>query len=668
MNNVITFIPKGETPESNLKDFVEHCKTNLSIYENQGGFNVTKWRTSGKRPAAMQFGIYRKDHHSSYDYEPFLEPFLSFAQSYVRYAQTIKESQAIATTMFALQSIYDALIEIHSEPDPLKVDGLVMLKVVDLCNERRPGSATLYRVGGNLEKIFDQMRGKGICPSLPDWKRPWKRPRSKAEATTDEAIKFQEERCPSQHQMLALADCFRNAKTVEDRYWSSVITLLLFAPGRAGELLDLTVDCLGEEDGSYYLSWNCEKGFGASRKWIPTHMVEPVKEAVARLIEIGGPARKAAKFCYENPGIFFRHDGCITPEYLAENEELTEQQVFHAMGLKHVPTRSQWFVALQEEGLTYQHLAQYVAKTYQDRNWPYIEKTDRFIWDSLLLFRECEMHSVVSAKPFSWVLPSVNQLNDQLRSRDQLLRDYRGTIFQRFGIKDENGEEISMTSHQPRVWLSTIAERGGMDSWLLAQWAGRSRIQDNKHYDLRTRGEKDRAARAILMLDERPTALEAIKLNLPVSYADLGIDRIGVADVTLYGMCVHDYAESPCTKGGECMTCKEHVCIKGMPDTLDRIKELQQLVTQQLDKAKEDAKSGTFGADRWVTHLGWKLAHISTQVQRLESDDTPEGAVLWIPPEHDPSPTKRALENRGYDTDTGVDSPDANLIMSLMEL
>ncbi len=47
--------------------------------------------------------------------------------------------------------------------------------------------------------------------------------------------------------------------------------------------------------------------------------------------------------------------------------------------------------------------------------------------------------------------------------------------------------------------------------------------------------------------------------------------------------------------------------------------------------------------------MGWKLAHIRTQRERLESEDTPEGSILWIPPEHDPSPVKRALEQNDLD-------------------
>jgi hypothetical protein len=81
-----------------------------------------------------------------------------------------------------------------------------------------------------------------------------------------------------------------------------------------------------------------------------------------------------------------------------------------------------------------------------------------------------------------------------------------------------------------------------------------------------------------------------------------------------------------------------------MPNTLESIIRLEDQVESQFKKAERDEISGHFGANRWVTHLSWKLAHIRTQRVLLESEDTAEGAILWIPPDHDPSPIKRALE------------------------
>ena len=43
-NNIVQFTPKYQLdPKINLDAFVEHCKTQLSIYEDQGGFSVDSW-------------------------------------------------------------------------------------------------------------------------------------------------------------------------------------------------------------------------------------------------------------------------------------------------------------------------------------------------------------------------------------------------------------------------------------------------------------------------------------------------------------------------------------------------------------------------------------------------------------------------------------------------
>ncbi|MFA6015687.1 MAG: hypothetical protein WC742_11535 [Gallionellaceae bacterium] len=668
---IIYFQPRAElSARQNLSDFISHCRNKLTLYEEQGGFTSNKWIfVEGNRSYAMAFSKY-SEVNNPYQFEPLDEPFLTFAKARVRYTQSERQVKSIGNQMIILRQVHDALIEVHGKADVLQTDGLVMDKVRELTDLRYSESDLRYRLGQQMELLYEFLRKKAIVPTLPEWSNPWGRARSKAERTDSESRKWQEERCPSLHQMTAIADCFSRAVTKEDQYWSSVLTLLMFAPSRAGELPGLVVDCLHEtENGRLGVRWYGEKGFGDTIKWVPDVMRETVIEAHRRLVEIGAPARAAAKFAYDNPDVFYRHEECITPLGFPADRPLSAQEFAHAMNfgqatlhaLKdinneatawHLLGLGKWIKKLRSHGNpTYQQLAQYTQNEYEHKEWPLILNSDRPVWESLLLIRDREFHNDFKPRGFSWLTPSVNQINWQLAPRDGLKNPTK-TLFQRFGIVDEDGSEIRLTSHQLRVWLSTNAERGGMDSWQLSKWAGRARIQDNRHYDLRTPEEREDQVRAVMLLTERPTALEAIKLNLPVSYQDLGLIRIGIADMTEYGMCTHDYAMSPCTKGGECMTCKEHVCIKGMPRTLERIKRLEGLVASQFEKAKSDAESGVFGADRWETHLGWKLAHIRTQRMRLESDDTQEGAILWIPPEHDPSPIRRSLDHRSYKTKT----------------
>jgi hypothetical protein len=673
MADIIHFQPKHEiSAKQNLDSFIEHCKNQLTLYDDQGGWQSNNWQHKQKnRSIAMTFSKYRAKSNPA-NFDPLDEPFLSFSKAYIRYNQSIKAVSSVTNKMVALRMLHDALVEVHGVADVLKTDGLVIGELETITKQRVTNKDRRNKIGYQIEILLEFIRNKRFAPALQSWTNPWPKVGAKAERTDEESRKWQDTRCPSMHQMLALADCFAKAETLEDKYWSSVITLLMFAPGRAGELVELTVDCLHRgENGALGVRWYAEKGFGHTIKWVPEALEQTVIEAHSRLMEIGKSAREAAKHAFDNPSMFMRHAECCTSDDFAENKPLNAYQFAHAMSFTHDSiTRmkdktsqfssttawnmvggknTKWIQKLIASGEpTYEELASFVASEYQTQNWPNLPSIQRPVWESLVLVRDREFHSDFKVRAFSWRLPSVNELNAQLALRDKLKNPPK-TLFQRMGYVDEDGTDIRLTSHQIRVWLSTNAERGGMDAWQLARWAGRTRINDNRHYDLRTQDEREQQARSILEYNERPTALEAIKLNLPVSYKDLGVNRIGIADVTEYGMCVHDYAMSPCTKGGECMTCKEHVCIKGMPETLERIIRLEKQVESQFNKATEDEVDSVFGADRWVSHLGWKLAHIRTQRGRLESEDTPEGAILWIPPEHDPSPVKRALEQNDLD-------------------
>lgn len=660
--NIILFIPKYQLdPQINLNAFIEHCKTQLSVYEGQGGFAVDSWEIQkGKVKKRINFNRYvGKTRNKGPLFE---QPFRDFAKAYIRYNQSFKETVSATNDLQLIRLVYEALLEIDHKPCVLQIDGRVIDRVAELIRDLYSDGAA-YHVGGCLERFLNFLRDHSINPRVPVWKNFFKRPIAKAYRTDDEAIKWQETRCPSLHQMIAVADIFSRAKEPVDLYWSSVLVFLIFAPNRAGELSDLTIDSLVEDEGRLWVRWYGEKGFGHTIKPVPKELESTIKTAFSRLIAISEPARKAAKFAYDYPGVFMQHEDCVTSKSFSDNEPLNAYEFARAFSIGHekvdhvlklddkssdtawtyITGQSKWIKMLRSNGAaTYRDCANYICEMYKGREWPKVSVHGQYVWNSLLLLRDREFHEVFETKKFSWKLPTVNDLNIRLGSskypgRQQL------SLFNRFNIKDEDGSEIQMTSHQFRVWMSTVCERAGMDSWMLAKFAGRTRIQDNQHYDLRTADEKISQALTVLNLESRPKALDAIKMNLPVAFEDLGENRMGVAQVTQYGFCLHDYAMAPCTKNGECMTCKEHACVKGMPGTIDRITLLEEQVLSQLEKAVSAQSEKVFGSDRWVTYLGWRLSHIRTIRKVMQSDELEDGTVIRIPSEHDPSPIKRAL-------------------------
>ena len=676
MSNVIQFNPaSADDPIQNLGDFVAYCRDTLSIYEDQGGFSVNQWeyRDQAGRAHAMRFAEFTKK-NDPYSFTPFREPFLSFAKSWVRFNQEKKQVTSIGNKTSVLAAIYTALIELGRSPDILEMDGAVLERTDQLVRDRN-SEGRRYHIGNELELLCEFLRDKAICPALPIWNSPHARQRYRAQGTTKADKQWQEERCPSMHQMLQLADIFRQAETEKDLYWSSVIALLMFAPSRGSEPASLMIDSLIEEDGRLYVRWFPRKKAEWMQKAVPVQMEAVVREAFERLIKIGEPARVAAKFAYENPDTFLRHRGCITRHDFGEDEPLdalqfacarccTDSVINKLMGIKDAgksltsatawnvvgANNMPWLKKIYATGsVTYRKLAQYAHSEYRCAGWPNIFGSNRPIWDSLTIVLDRQFRSDAFPNKFSWVIPNINALNGELGGRE-FGQSKSGnkycvvSIFDRFGKVDEDGSPISLTSHQLRVWISTWAERAGMDAWQLAQWAGRARVDDNKAYDLRPASEKYELAKSVLTLAGPPSALQAVEMNLPVTYESLGIERPGVANATLYGFCIKDWAMSPCIKGGgdACAACDDHACIKGLDDKLENLVALEAGMSMELQRAANELEASTFMADSWYRFLGFRLAKIRTIISELQNPDRPVGAIVRVPSELDPSPLQRA--------------------------
>ena len=699
MTNIANFTSRADlSAQENMKLFVSHCRDELALYD----WSKFQWKhtRTGKNVATFtRYDVWAANYPSPNDV--FLEPFLSQIKAYVRYKQTISESTAMGgASSAAIKILYDAIQVVHEHraPDLLALDGTVQQKSSEILVERYGEPSARYRVGAALARIYDFFRGKGILPSLPHWGNPHPRDKPKATRTDPDSLEWQSQRLPTLDQITALADCFARAESLEDQFWSSVIVLLMFAPSRAGELPSLAIDCLIERDGHLYVRWYGKKGFGAYQKLVPKPMEAAVRLAVERLTLIGEPARAAARFAWESPGIFMHHPGCATAVDYAPQQRLNSTQVAAAMGYKTngrpVDSQGAWGplktivknASTSKGDVTYESLAIYTSRKYGRQGLIPSEKggqtyqragdSDRPIWDSLILIRDREFHRQQGLVPFSWMTISVDDLNTQLAGRKTDTGKI-SSIFERMGLSNIDGSPIELTSHQIRVWLSTVAERAGMDDWTIAHWAARTDMQHNEHYDLRTAEEIRNPSKTIMApefsndpgvalaaLKERPSALELVRMNQPVAYVDLGKNMIGAAQSTLYGFCTTDWAQNPCSKAHQCITCREHKCIKGDDAKLQNLRRHRDFLEKQLSLAREAVAEEYYGSAKWlerhqedfaevakkIQELTLKLSTTETVVQILEDPAVPEGAVISVPSEFDPDPVERALVSQGAST------------------
>lgn len=598
MGDVVQFVPRAEREASgNLADFIRLAKEGLTAFANGGAWDRDKWQ---QNETIVVFAT-KTAPLNSYSFTPFVEPFMQFAKAYIRYRYSHRPVKSLAMMLQALRCVEAGLLAACGRGDVGLLSGAVMDVCANKCKEFYSSEDVHHKTGLQLQAVFDFLREKSLVPSLPAWKSPFKKPVILTEDLGEAGQAHRMEKLPTNEAMLAVADVFAQADDRESQFYSSIFILLMAAPGRVSEVLKLPIDCIQweeDDDGNLqmFLRWNAAKGKGATKKWVVPVMHDVVKEAVRRLIEIGAPARELVRAAFEGS--------------TSSSEDVGTSNL------------------IKEFGGFY---------------WPFLdEKRVLTTWSALCLHRENEFSREKEIRPDSWRIPSANEVNKRLGAGS----GHGESLFDRMGLRNLDGTRITLTSHQLRHWLSTMSERAGMDDYSLARWAGRAKVSDNRHYDHRSPEERLEAARGLLPMQPAPL-LERIKQRQPVTYQELGTDRLGTAKATLYGMCVHDYAMAPCQKQRECVTCKEHVCIKGDHVALDRIRLLEAQTEKLLQQAMKAHEDGDFGADRWVDNHKWKLAHVKAMRMALEHPNVLEGAVLRIPDGHDPSPVRRALMDLG---------------------
>lgn len=597
MGELVQFVPRAElTAEANLNEFIQMCKRELTAFGDD--WTSDRWK-KGKTVAVFST---KTAPSSRSQMTPLAAPFKDFAKAYVRYHYSHRPVQNLQWMMQALRCIEAALLTNCQVADVRRLNGVIMDLAAERCRHYFDNADSRCNTGRHLEKIVSFVRKSCFAPGLPVWRSPFKKPKILTEDLGEDGRRHREAKLPSNESMMLVADLFARADDPESRFYSAIFVLLMAAPSRASEVLALPIDCIQWEDDAsgtpqMYLRWRAAKGKGATKKWIVPAMHEAVREAVERLVEIGAPAREAARRAFNDP-----------------DQTSSDPAGFRGHG----------------------------------DHWPYIDEEETVeVWNALCIHRRYEFNSARSTQEYSWCLVTVSHVGSRLGGERSL--------FVTKGMTHTDGSSVSLTTHQFRHWISTMSARAGMDDYTLAQWAGRARVSDNRHYDHRTPGERIETAKQLLQ-SARPSLLERFRERQPVTYEELGVDRPGTAKATLYGMCVHDYAMAPCMKQRECMTCKEHVCIKGDHVSLDRIKLLEAQTESLLLRAQQAHEDGDFGADRWVDNHKWKLAHVRAHRVMLEDVRIPEGSVITIPPDHDPSPVLRAL------MDLGLESPSDNVM------
>lgn len=669
MAEIFQFVPKAELDaKANVGEFIRRCRDDLTVFGEDLDWDSWNWKgvVNYTKAGAPSRGV--KSEHI------LAEEFLPFAKAYIRYQQGHKPTKNIQEIK-AIRCVEPALIKVKGVADISLLDVSVLDEAATVAREQYGSSG--YHAGAHLERLAKFLSANEMIPSSVNWKNPI--PRYVDRNRIGEKGKEQREsKLPSDFQLDCMAEMFANdLQGPRDRYTTSLFALGMCAPGRVSEFQDLSVNCLHEEkdrkgEQRLGLRFYAGKGFGADIKWISTPFVSIAKEAVSRLTLLSTKGRKLAKWCEEQPEKFYRHDKCPA---VGDDVPLTAGQICDAMGWvapKGAGAKSvafnpskKWLISIKKEkgGVTLRDLNNYVHSQLPP-NWPWKNKERGIKYsNALLCLRRDELHGNRGVSPVLIWTPDNAQFTYDLGPRKA---KHHKSIWERHGYKNPDGSAIKVTSHQLRHLLNTVAQRGDLGQLDIAMWSGRANIHQNRTYNHMTDYEVLGKVKGLPGMAAMMGPLEKVKSRRPVTLKDLDAVGEGVAHVTEYGFCVHDFSMLPCQKHRDCINCAEQVCIKGDEEKLFRLKMQRDKTKEQLDKAESGMAEGFYGADRWYEHQKKTVGRINELIRLLESDEIEDGAVIRLRNDQEYSALKREVATRDSQPKSSDNGPDKNEMRALL--
>ena len=630
---------RERSARDNLAEYVRYARKDIAAYGAELVFDDVMWdvtashmtrASSGHQKAKLYFtthaGGSSKSHEGRISLE---EPFASFIKAAVRRKQDSAPVNASiqAVMIRAARYLYDALAAKTHDPCLLVADDFTA--AAQTCRQRET-EASRYRVGIHLAYLAEQVDRYGLAAVRIDWVNPFRR------VATDSRIgKAAEARrsckLPSDDVLDAIAQLGEKVNTDADLLRLRVIELLVCGGWRINELLTIPADCEvtdvatgadGRFQERYGIRYFAEKMGGPTVKWLPSPMVDVAKRAIGEVRRITADARKVAAWMASNPGRAW------LPDWARSRPSLTSKELADALGMP-------------DSGS---------ARAFMAANSFFVRGDGTFSVgdiESVILARQprfagmrlpWSFHEQLFLMPWNWchgskaiLPPIVNIVRDQQISDFITGREGSPSVFERFGFIGKDGTALRVTSHQFRHWLNTLAQRGGMGQMEIARWSGRKDVGQNSAYDHVTGVELAERVRK-RMEDGQihgPIARTAAAMD-PVSRAEFVASRLTTAHLTDLGMCLNDWAMTPCVWHAACADCSENMVVKGRADHRDRAVKLKSETEELLTFALDEAAEGSYGASNFVAHHSRVRDALSLIIAVHDDPAIPDGDLVQI--------------------------------------
>lgn len=638
---IVPFVPPSSEASENIAAFIEQFRPMVAELPCTESFELNSWdlrgagsireNSSGDKRLSLRFtklnGEKQPEQNRQLD-----QPMRDIAKAFTlkKLAEDSPKSRGTLDVPLRLFQYLEAgllAIGIKASTEFLTPD---ILDEVNLAIRKSGMSAGReYRLCRLLNSLVEELREGCLIRTRFDWQGVAIPPESNFSRVGKEHDMVRAEKLLTEMEMQAVGAVFHHAKLPRHRYPIAMAALLCGQPGRIGEVLSLPVNCAfdDERDGRkiYRLRWRPEKGGKPMTKnfsyatcpWIP-HF----KTALAWLTEISEPARKIAKWYEDNPTKLHlpEHlEHLRSKEWLSLGEVAEVLQVATNTSVSHFDLdvlRSRRIPLYGRRGKTravrFEDIENSVLAELP-MGFPVMDRATGLKYSEAIClirynefggkrkFDDTPSHTMFYVSNVSLVGYLLNQAIGDL------------------GHTNDDMKPIRIRTHQFRHRWCTRAEEAGIWRSFNNAMSGRLKISQANDYD-HMDADLLIKIKAENLKDDGRLFGELLAFNpkepLYLHEVERQIEELGMLMaivVTEYGICRNDFVRSPCDYHLDCLNCRNHVCIKGLPVRTENIRKRLALQEKALNLARVALENGDYGVEDHVQNT------LEPNVQRLRA-------------------------------------------------
>lgn len=496
-----------KTPEESKNEFIIKAKalaaTQLHFdWDNVSwGRGVTFYKYSSRNC--------KKEHKRNLSFE-----FCEFVKAYV-YSFHLDNSNKAQEVVKAFRLIEIALLKFSDKAEITKLTHAILDEVI-LEAYQLFIPATVQKIYKEIKVINDFLCNKEIISiHVKTWCFKLEKDNDSDRKPNQSAGDDKNPKLPDLRVVEFIGKVFRSEhKSPRDIFTTSIFALLLCAPSRITEVMNLNDDCLIKIIDSngverHGLRFFAVKGFGYSIKWIPDSMVSVAQEAISRLKALGVNANTISVIISNGEVNLYKklNKKPFDPMIITDLKKLGFD--YKLVNLSKECTA---FIKKLDKG-------EVSVKFF----WNYINKKDvkkdfsgmtnsHYAKGKLVALNYNQLNAVKGDDIFTSIKGTKNLIKNEFLSKVKERIGYLN-IFERNKFENNNLEPLTFNSHQLRHLLNTLAQRTKLSEIEIAFWSGRKNINHNYNYNHVTEDEMIAMSRKLLMNSENDLEVISEPLN-----------------------------------------------------------------------------------------------------------------------------------------------------------